>query len=302
MYRVLITDGMDQEAAKILKDSGYDIVEQFYQPEELKREIGKFHSIVIRSATKIDKNIIDSALETGKLKLIIRAGVGVDNIDVEYATENGIRVCNTPVSSSVSVAELTIGQIISLARHTYISNVTMRKGQWNKNAYRGIEIQDKTLGLIGFGRIARKVADRAHALGMNIIYYDIVKIIDCPDKYKSVSFEELISTADFISLHMPAVNDKPVIGKEEFEKMKDGVYLINTSRGGIIDEDALLDALDEGKVSAVALDVFKEEPIKNKRLYTHDRISLTPHIGGFTIEAQKGIGEEVVSIIKENLK
>ena len=302
MYRILVTDGMDQAAVKELKDLDYEVVEQFYKPEELKEEIKKFDCIVVRSATKIDKEIIDASLETKKIKLIIRGGVGVDNIDVEYAIKNGIKVANTPKASSTSVAELTIGQIISLARYTYISNVTMRQGQWNKKIYRGIEISGKTLGLIGFGRIARKVAQRAYALGMNVIYNDIIEIQNCPEGCKAVTVEELISTADFISLHMPGTNGKPIIGKEEFEKMKNGVYILNLARGGIIDEEALIQALDSGKVAAAALDVFEEEPIKNERLYKHEKIALTPHIGGSTIEAQKRIGEEIVSIIKEELK
>ncbi len=301
MYRVLVTDGMDQQAIRELRESGYEVVEKFYPPEELKKAVREFDCIVLRSATKIDSSIVDAAVEKGRLKLIIRAGVGLDNIDVSYAEKRGIKVSNTPNASSTSVAEFTIGQIISLARCTYISNVTMRQGKWKKKEYTGTEIAGKTLGLIGFGRIARKVADRAYALGMEIIYNDIVEIENCPIEYRSVNLEKLLSTADFISLHMPAINGRPLIGEEEFQKMKDGVYVLNIARGGIIDEEALLTALDNGKVAAAALDVFEEEPIKNERIYTHDKISLTPHIGGSTIEAQERIGEEVVSIIKENL-
>lgn len=303
MIRILVTDGMEKSAVQELKNSGFEVVEQFYEPDALKEEIKNFDVIVVRSATKVRQPIIDGALETGRLKLVIRGGVGVDNIDVAYAESKGITVANTPKASSASVAELTIGHMFNISRYIHIANHTMRQGKWNKKHYEGIELGGKTLGLIGFGRIAIEVAKRASALGMNIIYTDILGKREGFDEFKFVTMDEIIAQADFISLHIPGNKDKtPVIGKAEFAKMKDGVRIVNAARGGVIDEDALIEALDSGKVAAAALDVFVEEPTKNEKIYTHEKISLTPHIGASTVEAQERIGEEIVSIIKNHFK
>ncbi len=298
MVRILVTDGMEKSGVEALKAKGFEVVEQFYEVEELKAQIKDFDVIVVRSATKVRQPIIDAALETGRLKLIIRGGVGVDNIDVEYAKSKGITVANTPNASSASVAELTIGHMFSLARYIHIANHTMRQGKWNKKNYEGIELAGKTLGLIGIGRIARQTAKKAYALGMKIIYTDIIgKQEDLAD-YTFVTMDELLAQADFISLHIPGSKDKKaVIGEAEFAKMKSGAYIINAARGGVVCEEALLAALDSGKVAGAALDVFEEEPTKNERIYTHEKISLTPHIGASTIEAQERIGEEIVQII-----
>lgn len=300
MARILVTDGMDKRAAERLRRMGHELVEQHFEPEELKEQTKNFDVMIVRSATKVRKPIIDAAMETKQLKLIIRAGVGVDNIDVSYAIENGIQVKNTPNASSASVAELAIGHMFALARYLHISNVTMRNGEWNKKAYKGIELAGKTLGLIGFGRIAKETAKRAHALGMKVIYTNRSGAKKGYDEYKYVTIEELLKESDFISLHVPYVKEQgAIIGKKEFEMMKDGVYIVNCARGGVIDESALLDALDAGKVAAAAIDVFEEEPTKNERLYTHERVSLTPHIGASTKEAQARIGEEILDIVEE---
>ena len=302
MFRVLATDGMEASAVEKLRSLGYEVVEQFYEPEELKKVVKDFDVMVVRSATKVKKDIIDAA-KGGKLKLVIRGGVGIDNIDKVYAEENGIAVTNTPKASSASVAELAIGHMISVARYIGIANATMRNGEWNKKKYEGIELAGKTLGLYGFGRIAKEVAVRAKALGMKVIYTALTPKTDVDPDFVAVTPEELIKQSDFISLHVPAQKDKPyLIGKEEIAQMKDNVILINTSRGGLIDEEALCDALDSGKVYGAALDVFKEEPTKNERILKHPRISLTPHIGGATKEAQTKIGGEIVSIITERIK
>lgn len=298
MKRILVSDGMEKSAIEKLTNSGFEVVEQFYEVEELKQQVKNFDVVVVRSATKIRQPIIDAALETGRLKLVIRGGVGVDNIDVDYAQSKGIKVTNTPNASSASVAELTIGHMFCLARYLHIANHTMRLGKWNKKNYEGIELAGKTLGLIGFGRIAREVAKRASALGMKIVYTDIMGQMPGYDAFKFITLDELLATSDFISLHIPALPDnKPVIGEAEFAKMKDGVFIVNAARGGVICETALLNALDSGKAAGAALDVFVEEPTKNERLYTHDKVSMTPHIGASTAEAQERIGEEIVQII-----
>jgi D-3-phosphoglycerate dehydrogenase len=300
MVRILVTDGMEQAAIQDLKNSGFEVVEQFYEVEELKQKIKEFDVIVVRSATKVREPIIDAALETGRLKLVIRGGVGVDNIDVEYAKSKGITVANTPNASSASVAELAIGHMFCLARFIHIANHTMRQGKWEKKHYEGIELAGKTLGLIGYGRIAKETAKRAMALGMKVVYTNRSGDKNDPD-FKYVPMDELLAMSDFISLHIPGSKDKKaVIGEAEFAKMKDGVFIVNAARGGVVCEDALIKALDSGKVAAAALDVFAEEPTKNEAIYTHPKISLTPHIGASTIEAQERIGEEIVSIIKNH--
>jgi D-3-phosphoglycerate dehydrogenase len=302
MARILVTDGIEKSAAQELMNLGHEVVECFYSPEELKVHIRDFDAVVVRSATKITKEVLDGALMTGRLKLVIRGGVGIDNIDAAYAEANGIRVANTPNASSRAVAELAIGHMFSLARYIYISNVTMRSGLWEKKKYEGIELYGKTLGLIGFGRIAKETARIAKALGMRVLYNTRSgKKENCPE-YTYVPFEELLRKSDFISLHIPCSKGAaPLIGAEQFEMMKDGVYLVNCARGGVVDEAALLDALDTGKVAAAALDVYSQEPVKNERIYMHERISLTPHIGASTVEAQERIGREIVEIVKNCL-
>lgn len=302
MIKILVTDGMDKGAVSALKDMGHEVVEQFFEPEELKEQAKNFNVMIVRSATKVRKEIIDEALKTANLKLIIRGGVGLDNIDVSYAESQGIKVRNTPKASSSAVAELALGHMFSLARFIGIANVTMREGKWNKKQYKGIELSGKTLGLIGFGRIGRELAKKAKALEMKVIYTDILgSAKDCPE-YSFVSLDKLLADSDFISLHVPGNKDKsPVIGNSEFSKMKDGVYLINCARGSVVDEAALLEALNSGKLAGAGIDVYPEEPPQNSELISHERVSLTPHIGAATKEAQKRIGQEIVSIIKEDI-
>lgn len=300
MYRVLITDGMESNGIEKLKSLGYEVVEQFYEPEALGEALQEFDVLVVRSATKVKKAIIDKALEKPRLKLVIRGGVGVDNIDVAYALERGIKVTNTPNASSASVAELALAHMFALARFVNISNVTMRDGKWEKKKYEGIEIAGKTLGLVGFGRIARELAKKANALGMKVVYYDIVGKVEGFDYCEYATFEEVLKKADFLSLHIPLDKNKgTVICKEEIALMKDGAYLINCARGGVVCEDALLDALNSGKLAGAGIDVFVEEPTKNEALLNHRNVSVTPHIGAQTLEAQTRIGEEIVNIIDD---
>lgn len=298
MLKILANDGMAQSAVDQLRSAGHEVTVEFFEGDALVQKLREVDVVVIRSKTKIREALIDQVLG-GSLKLIIRAGVGIDNIDHVYAESKGIAVRNTPNSSSASVAELAIGHMFALARHLHIANVTMRKGEWNKKAYAGIELAGKTLGLVGFGRIARETAKRALALGMRVEYYELMgdqSVEHCT--YKSM--QELLKNADFISLHIPFIKaNGPAISDAQFDMMKDGVYLINCARGGVVDEAALLRALDSGKVAAAALDVFEEEPTKNEAIYTHDKISLTPHIGASTAEAQVRIGEETIAVINQ---
>lgn len=303
MYRVLVTDGMETSGIQSLKEKGFEVVQQFFEPEALMEQIKNFDVLVVRSATKVRKPIIDAACETGKLKLVIRGGVGVDNIDVAYAMEKGIKVTNTPKASSASVAELTIAHMFAIARFVHTANVTMREGKWEKKKYEGIELCGKTLGLVGFGRIAREVAKRAEALGMKVLYTDILGKAEGFPQYSFVSLSEILKESDFVSVHVPLDKEKgAVISKGEMAQMKDGSYLINCARGGVVDEDALLEALNSGKLAGAALDVFEGEPKPKEALLNNSKISVTPHIGASTMEAQTRIGEEIVNIIEDFFK
>ncbi|MCC0636123.1 MULTISPECIES: D-2-hydroxyacid dehydrogenase [unclassified Clostridioides] len=300
MYNILITDGIEKDAARKLRELNFNVIEEFYEKDVLGDKLKDVDVLVVRSATKVTKDVIDKALEGKKLKLIVRGGVGLDNIDVKYAEANGIKVMNTPNASSISVAELTIGQLFVLARFINTANVTMRDGKWEKKKYKGTEINGKTLGLIGFGRIAKEVAKRAELLGMNVIYTDIMGEAQGFNKYRFCDMEEVLQKADFLSLHIPFDKNKgAVITEKEINKMKNGAYLINCARGGLVDEKDLLKALDEGKLSAAAIDVYEQEPTLNLDLVNHPRVSPTPHIGASTVEAQERIGEEIVNVIQD---
>ncbi|MGX9755212.1 D-2-hydroxyacid dehydrogenase [Clostridioides difficile] len=301
MYNILITDGIEKDAARKLRELDFNVIEEFYEKDVLGDKLKDVDVLVVRSATKVTKDVIDKALEGKKLKLIVRGGVGLDNIDVKYAEANGIKVMNTPNASSISVAELTIGQLFVLARFINTANVTMRDGKWEKKKYKGTEINGKTLGLIGFGRIAKEVAKRAELLGMNVIYTDIMGEAQGFNKYRFCDMEEVLQKADFLSLHIPFDKNKgAVITEKEINKMKNGAYLINCARGGLVDEKDLLKALDEGKLSAAAIDVYEQEPTLNLDLVNHPRVSPTPHIGASTVEAQERIGEEIVNVIQDH--
>ena len=296
--RILVTDGMDKQAMAKLRELGHEVVEQFYEPDQLGAALREFDAVVVRSKTKIRANHIDEA-KGGKLKLII-GGVGVDNIDVKYAEENGITVKNTPKASSESVAELALGHMFSCARYLSIAGHTMREDKWEKKAYgKGIELRGKTLGIVGFGRIGQHLGVMAKAIGMDVIAFDIFHIPGIEEKLgiPYVEMDELLAKSDFISVHAPAVDGGALINAERIAKMKDGVVIINTSRGTNVDEAALLAGLESGKVRAAGLDVYADEPATNKALYSHPMVSCTPHIGAATVEAQKRIGAEIVDII-----
>ena len=297
--RILVTDGMDAAALAQLKANGHEVVEQFYPAEELGKALRDFDAVVVRSATKVRAPIIDEAKDS-RLKLIIRGGVGVDNIDVKYAEENGITVKNTPRASSNSVAELAMSHMFSCARYISIAGHTMREDKWEKKAYgKGIELGGKTLGIIGFGRIGQALGRMAKGIGMEVIAQDIFHVPGIEEEMgmKYVELDELFAKADFISLHTPSLNGVKLISAENIAKMKDGVVFINTSRGDNVDEEALLEALNSGKVRAAGLDVYASEPATGNALVNHPNVSCTPHIGAATGEAQQRIGAEVVQII-----
>jgi D-3-phosphoglycerate dehydrogenase len=301
MAKILISDPVSSECIKMLEDAGHEIVQKTEKktPEELAEMIKGFDGVVVRSATKVRKVAIDAAEQ---LKLIVRGGVGLDNIDFEYARSKGIEVTNTPTASSQSVAELALAHMLALYRFLPDSNITMRKGEWNKKKYKGRELAGKTLGIIGFGNIGKSLAKKALALEMKVLVYDpYVKETDLD--VKLIDFEALITASDIISLHIPHTDETHyIIDKEAISKMKDGVMIINCARGGVVDEKALLDGLNSRKVAFAGIDSFEEEPPTNMELINHPNVSVTPHIGASTVEAQDRVGVEVAKIINEFFK
>ncbi len=296
--KVLICDPIADEGVEMMRQAGIEVdVKTGLAPEELERTIGGYDVIVVRSATKVRKPIIEAAKN---LKLIVRGGVGLDNIDVEYAQAKGIEVINTPAASTNAVAELTVGYLLALARHLPQATASMRSGKWEKKKFDGREIAGKTLGLVGYGRIGWLVAKKALALGMEVIAYDPYVSDPRGLEVEFVSFEELLERSDYISMHLPLTEEtRNLIDRPQFEMMKSGVCIINCARGGTVNEDALYDAIRSGKVAGVALDVYLEEPLKDNKLFELDEVIGSPHIGAATVEAQYQVGIEVAEKVIE---
>ena len=312
--KILANDGLSKAGITKLEKAGFTVITQKVEQANLVEEINNqnIEIILVRSATKVRKDIIDGC---PGLKLIGRGGVGIDNIDAEVAKEKGIPVVNTPASSSQSVAELVMGKMFSLARDSYDADRQMPvKGvtafeELKKKYAKGSELRGKTLGIIGFGRIGQSLASYALGCGMRVVCSDVFDVnttihleINGANKISvqvpKISMDQLILESDFISIHVPKQADgKAVIGANEIAKMKTGVILINAARGGVIDESALIDALNNGKVRAAALDVFENEPTPREDIIKHNKISSSPHIGAATVEAQDRIGEELADII-----
>jgi D-3-phosphoglycerate dehydrogenase len=288
--KVLVCDKTEKEAIEQMRAAGLEVdVRDDITPEELLTVLPAYDGMVVRSRTKVRQPLIDAC---PNLKVIVRGGVGLDTIDYEYAKSKGITVMNTPLASSASVAELTIGYMLMLARSLYKATASMKAEKWDKKAFEGDEIGGKTLGLIGVGNIGREVAKRASALGMTVIAYD--PYVKAVDGIKMVALDELLAQSDYISLHLPKTKESAnMIGKEQFARMKNGVRIINCARGGIIDEDALYEALTSGKAAGAALDVFAEEPPTDWKLLKLDNVIASPHIGAATKEAQARVGAEV---------
>lgn len=316
--KILANDGLDQSGIDLLTEKGFEVITTKVPQESLAEFINKHQikTLLVRSATQVRENLIDAA---PSLEIIGRGGVGMDNIDVDYARSKGIHVINTPSASSASVAELVFAHLFSGARFLQESNRKMAVSgntefaKLKKSYEKGIELRGKTIGIIGMGRIGQEVAKIALGLGMRVIAADnqigkaAIKVKFYNNQFINVDietepFEDVIKHADFITLHVPAQKNGFMIGAPEFEKMKDGVAIINCSRGGVIDEDALIEALDSGKVSFAGLDVFINEPTPSSAILNHPKISLTPHTGASTLEAQDRIGislaEQICSILQ----
>lgn len=300
MRKILVADSISPLAIDELKKiSEFDVeVKTGMDEEELIKTIPPFEGMIVRSATKVTSKVIDYA---DNLKIIVRAGIGLDNIDLQAAKEKGIKVANTPAATSISVAELTFGLMLSAVRNIAKANISMKNHKWEKKLLSGTELYEKTLGIIGLGRIGKEVAQRALVFGMKVIAYDVIKIETDLD-VKQVSFEELLSESDIITLHIPLTDEtRHLISEKEFNSMKDGVIIINIARGGVIEEKALLKALNSGKVRAAGIDVWEKEPTDNFELVDHPNVIALPHLGASAKEGQARAGLEAVKILKENL-
>jgi D-3-phosphoglycerate dehydrogenase len=316
--KILANDGIDANGKGMLEKAGFTVDTTKIAQGDLLAGLKNYDVVIVRSASKITKDIIEA---NKHLKVIARAGVGLDNVDVETAKRNGIRVINTPAASSISVAELVFAHLFGMVRNLPESNRAMPaqgKEKFNdlkKKYSEGFELRDKTLGVIGFGRIGQEAARIAIGLGMNVLAFD--PYVEKAEIYfyfhpmisgqrlkfemETVSKEEVLRNSDFITMHVPS-GDKPAIGKGEIGMMKDGAYIINCARGGVVDEAALIEALDNGKIKYAGVDVFESEPPVNDAILKHSRTSLTPHIGASTAEAQNRIGIELAEKIIELCK
>ncbi len=297
-FKILVSDPIFEEGIQLLKQKKYQVKKAWNIPKnELPRIIGEYDALIVRSATKVNSELLSNAK---KLKVIGRAGDGLDNVDTEHAKKLGIVVVNTPHVASTSVAELAVGYLLALSRNIVTGTITLREGKWLKEELMGNEINGKTLGIVGCGNIGREVRKLALALDMNVLTVDV-----CVSK-EFVPLDYMLPKADFVSIHVPlSPHTRHFISKKEIAKMKDGVMLINCSRGGVVDEEALYEALVKGKVKAAALDVFAQEPAGNNRLLSLSNVIATPHIGAQTWEAQSRtslrIAEKVIAELEKLL-
>ncbi len=313
MIKILANDGISQAGIDALTVNGFEVTTDKVLQEELISKINseKYEVLLVRSATTVRKDLIDACPH---LKIVGRGGVGMDNIDVDYAREKGINVINTPAASSASVAELVFAHLFGMVRFLFDSNRQMpltgdsEFKSLKKSYAKGKELAGKTLGIIGFGRIGQEVAKRAIGLGMNVVAHDkfieetniTLRFFNGEKKSFTIeteSLENVLRKSDFITLHVPKIGDKAVIGAEEIGMMKTGAGIINAARGGVIDETALMFALDKKKLAYAGLDVFENEPTPSIHLCMHNAVSLTPHIGAATLEAQDRIGTELAEQI-----
>ena len=297
--KILVCDKTEKEAIEQMRAAGLTVdVRDDITPEELPKVLPAYDGMVVRSRTKVRQPLIDVC---PNLKVVVRGGVGLDTIDADYAKSKGITVMNTPLASSASVAELAIGYMFALARSTYKATVSMKSEKWDKKSFEGDEIGGKTLGIIGVGNIGKEVAQRASALGMTVLGYDVSE--KSVAGVKMVSLDELLAQSDYITLHLPKnAKSANMIAKEQFAKMKKGVRIVNCARGGIVNEADLYDALTSGQVAGAALDVFAEEPPTDWKLLKLDNVIASPHIGAATKEAQGRVATEVAAKLIEFAK
>jgi D-3-phosphoglycerate dehydrogenase len=292
--KILVSDPIAEEGIEKLRGAGFEVdVKTSLAPEELVKTIPEYDGLIVRSATKVTREVIEAGKE---LKAIGRAGIGLDNIDLEAAKERGIKVLNTPGATTISVAELTLGHILALARHIPQATASLKAGKWEKKKFMGTELYGKALGIIGIGKIGREVAKRASAFGMDLVACDpYVREEEVRHLgLKLLPLEDLLPYSDYITIHVPLIPEtRHLLSEREFGMMKEGVRLINCARGGVVDEQALYDALVSGKVAGAALDVFEEEPPKDNPLLKLDNVIATPHLGAQALEGQVRSGVEI---------
>lgn len=301
-YKILITDGLDETGQSILRVSAEVDDKSGISADDLLKAIPGYDALIVRGRTKVTASVVEAG---SRLKAIGRAGVGVDNIDLEAAKKRNIAVVNAPVSTSIAVAELTFGLLLALAREIPRADAGMKQGKWLKKELEGVELNGRTLGVVGYGRIGMEVGKRASAFGMNVVAYDPLIPEDEIKKRgaEPVSLQDLYAWSDFISLHMPlTVDTRDMIGPLAFSQMKDGVRIVCAARGGIIDESALVEALNSGKVAGAALDVFGQEPPGLTEAVSHPRVIATPHIGAQTAEAQSRASEDIAKEVLSALR
>jgi D-3-phosphoglycerate dehydrogenase len=302
--KILVTDGVCDLAIGVFKNAGLHVdVKPTMPEEELAKIIPDYDGFVVRSATKVTKKIMDNAK---KLKVIGRAGVGVDNIDVPVATEKKIAVMNTPNGNVNAAAEHTLAMMLGLARHIHHAHAHMEAGGWERKKYTGFELRGKTLGIVGFGKIGRRVSEFAHSLGMNIVAYDPI-IKESGNGVAMVPFDDLLEKSDLITIHVPLnEHTKYMFDEPQFSKMKKNARIINVARGGLINENALCNAIECGKIAGAAIDVWENEPTGNLKLAAMDAVLSTPHLGASTKEAQENVAidvaEQMVAFFKEGKK
>jgi len=288
--RVLVCDPIHDDGVEMMRETGFQVdLKTAITGDELIEVVGGYDAIVVRSRTKVTGEVL---AEVGRLRVVARAGVGLDNVDVEEAKRRGVEVVNSPEAPSNAVAELVLGFMLSLARRIPEADACMKRGEWIKRWLTGFELRGKTLGVIGFGRIGYLVGKKAKALGMRVLTYDVVieKLMGYVEEVgaEAVPLEKLLAHSDFVSIHVPLLpQTKHMIGRREIEMMKRGAYLINASRGGIVDEEALIEALTGGRLAGAALDVYEEEPPSGTSLTGLRNVVCTPHIGSATEEAQR---------------
>lgn len=301
--KILVSDQLEQSCIDILANEGFEVDNKLgISADDLKATIGNYEGLVVRSATKVNADVIARA---AKMKIIGRAGTGVDNIDVPAATRKGILVMNTPGGNTISAAEHTVSMLLSLARNIPQAHVSLVQGRWDRKKYTGVEVFEKTLGVVGLGKIGREVASRCHAFGMKVIGYDPILASEVAVKasIELVSLDELYRRSDFITVHTPLTKEtKGLLNDETIAKCKRGVRVVNCARGGIIEEAALLRALQSGQIGGAALDVFEEEPPKDNPLFRHDRVVVTPHLGASTEEAQEKVAIQIAHQMADALK
>ncbi len=303
-WKVLLTDGLEENGQSILRESADVVDSSGISADELLKVIGEYDALIVRGRTKVTSAVFDAG---SKLKVVGRAGVGVDNIDLKAAKQHNVIVVNSPNATTVAVAELALGLMLSIIREIPRADAGMKNGKWLKKELEGAELCGRTLGIIGYGRIGAAVARRAAAFDMNVIAYDPIRSADdiCKDGCDPVTLDELLAQSDFITIHTPLTDQtRNMLGPDAFAKMKQGVYLVDAARGGVVDEAALLDALNSGKVAGAGMDVFTSEPPAPglTALVTHPHVVGTPHIGAQTVAAQQRAASDISSEILRALK